>query len=93
MQWKEKTFVCAQHLQLSCCNHRTPTVLTGASVPFPVALQGYKFANQEAKIVLVRLFQTFTFTLTPGMPKIPRTATGLTTGPADGVPVTVHSRN
>lgn len=57
-----------------------------------LVMQGYKFAQQEAKISLVRLFQNFTFTLAPGMPRSPRTVTGFTTGPADGVPVIVHRR-
>ncbi|MEW5316263.1 MAG: hypothetical protein WDW38_007644 [Sanguina aurantia] len=66
-----------------------------AHMPFGTGARmcpGYKFAQQEAKIALVRLFQSFTFTLAPGMPKVPRTVTGLTTGPADGVPVVVHRR-
>ncbi|MEW5298014.1 MAG: hypothetical protein WDW36_001178 [Sanguina aurantia] len=66
-----------------------------AHMPFGIGARmcpGYKFAQQEAKISLVRLYQNFTFALAPGMPKAPRTVTGITTGPADGVPVTVHSR-
>ncbi|MEW5314604.1 MAG: hypothetical protein WDW38_006087 [Sanguina aurantia] len=66
-----------------------------AHMPFGMGARmcpGYKFAQQEAKISLVRLFQNFTFTLAPGLPRVPRTKTGLTTGPADGVPVVVHSR-
>lgn len=55
-------------------------------------LQGYKFAQQEAKITLVRLYQHFTFRLASGMPRKPKLKTGITTGPADGVPVVVHSR-
>ncbi|MEW5298017.1 MAG: hypothetical protein WDW36_001181 [Sanguina aurantia] len=66
-----------------------------AHMPFGIGARmcpGYKFAQQEAKISLVRLYQNFTFALAPGMPQAPRTVTGLTTGPADGVPVRVHSR-
>ncbi|MEW5312029.1 MAG: hypothetical protein WDW38_003692 [Sanguina aurantia] len=71
------------------------TTSANAHMPFGLGARmcpGYKFAQQEAKISLVRLYQNFTFTLAPGMPKVPRTVTGLTTGPADGVPVRVHSR-
>ncbi|MEW5298011.1 MAG: hypothetical protein WDW38_003697 [Sanguina aurantia] len=66
-----------------------------ATMPFGAGARmcpGYKFAQQEAKISLVRLYQNFTFRLAPGMPRTPKVKTGITTGPADGVPVVVHSR-
>lgn len=52
---------------------------------------GWKFALQEAKIALVRLYQRYTFELTPG--QIPlKVQQNLTLSPKGGVYVRVHER-
>jgi cytochrome P450 len=52
---------------------------------------GYRFAQQEATIALVRLFQRFTFDLEPGMVPL-RTAHHITLSPKDGVRCRVAQR-
>jgi cytochrome P450 len=53
---------------------------------------GYRFAQQEALIALVRLFQRFTFALEPGMVPL-RTAHFITLSPQDGVRCRVVPRS
>ncbi len=51
---------------------------------------GYKFAVQEAVLVLARLYRDFSFSLVSERPLALRL--GMTIAPRDGLPVYVHSR-
>jgi Cytochrome P450 len=52
---------------------------------------GQRFALQELKVALIRLYQAYTFRLAPGQVPL-ETKTTLTTSPKHGVFVTVHPR-
>eukprot|EP00195_Chlamydomonas_chlamydogama_P006774 CAMPEP_0202905894 /NCGR_PEP_ID=MMETSP1392-20130828/36493_1 /ASSEMBLY_ACC=CAM_ASM_000868 /TAXON_ID=225041 /ORGANISM="Chlamydomonas chlamydogama, Strain SAG 11-48b" /LENGTH=540 /DNA_ID=CAMNT_0049594191 /DNA_START=120 /DNA_END=1742 /DNA_ORIENTATION=- len=63
-------------------------------VPFgggPRMCIGYKFAINEAKLTLLRLYQRFTFELEAGQVPL-KTQTGLTQGPASGIHIKVKTR-
>ncbi|PSC76582.1 cytochrome P450 isoform A [Micractinium conductrix] len=69
-------------------------VTPGAYLPFgdgPRKCIGWRFALQEAALSLAALYQQYTFRLTPGQVPL-KTKMVLTSGPADGVHVTVHRR-
>lgn len=72
-----------------------PASLETAFTPFGGGARlciGYRFAQQEALIALVRLFQRFTFALEPGMVPL-RTAHFITLSPQDGVRCRVVPRS
>ncbi len=84
---------------LSAARARMPGIasLTGGSL-FSGAAQGgrscvgVRFANAEARIALIRLYQNFTLRLLPGQDPL-ETTTQITMSPKHGVKVTVHARS
>lgn len=75
------------HDDIACTNEN-------AYMPFGSGARmcvGYKFANMEGKLALIRMYQRFTFKLQPG--QIPlRTSTGITLAPINGIWVNVEHR-
>ncbi|MEW5312019.1 MAG: hypothetical protein WDW38_003683 [Sanguina aurantia] len=66
-----------------------------AFLPFGIGSRscpGYKFANMEAKIALVRMYQRFTFCLSPASQHPIKHRTGITLGPVNGLHVSVMHR-
>ncbi|KAI7837331.1 hypothetical protein COHA_008846 [Chlorella ohadii] len=69
-------------------------VTPGAFMPFGDGARkciGYRFATLEGVLTLVTLYQQYTFKLLPGQQPL-KLKTSLTTGPANGIKVTVHPR-
>ena len=65
-----------------------------AYAPFgdgPRKCVAFRFALEEAKIAIIRMYQQFTFSLSPG--QIPlKVRNGITMSPKNGLHVAVHAR-